>query len=37
LEHMIKSKIVGVKDVVVHLEPQGYCEIKAQNGSVGLE
>jgi divalent metal cation (Fe/Co/Zn/Cd) transporter len=37
VEHKIKSKIVGVKDVVVHLEPQGYCEIKAQNGSVGLE
>ena len=26
LEHRIKSKIVGVKDAVVHLEPKGYCE-----------
>jgi len=37
VEHRIKSKIIGVKDVVVHLEPKGYCEIRAQNGSVGLE
>ncbi len=37
VDRMIKSKIVGVKDVVVHLEPQGFCEIKAQNGSAGLK
>jgi divalent metal cation (Fe/Co/Zn/Cd) transporter len=37
VEHRIKSKIVGVKDVVVHLEPKGYCEIRAQNGSASLE
>jgi cation diffusion facilitator family transporter len=37
VEHRIKSKIVGVKDVVVHLEPQGFCETRAQNGSAVLE
>jgi len=29
VEGMIKSKIPGVKDVVVHLEPKDYCETKA--------
>ncbi|MBN1235456.1 MAG: cation transporter [Methanotrichaceae archaeon] len=28
VESRIKSKIPGVKDVVVHLEPKDYCEIK---------
>jgi len=28
--NMIKSKIPGVWDVVVHLEPKDYCEIKAR-------
>ncbi|MDD2836884.1 MAG: cation transporter dimerization domain-containing protein, partial [Methanothrix sp.] len=30
VESMIKSKIPGVRDVVVHLEPKDYCERKAQ-------
>lgn len=30
VERSIKSKITGVRDVVVHLEPKDYCEIKAR-------
>lgn len=30
VESMITSKISGVRDVVVHLEPKDYCERKAQ-------
>ncbi len=30
VESMIKSKISGVRDVVVHLEPKDYCELKAR-------
>jgi divalent metal cation (Fe/Co/Zn/Cd) transporter len=30
VESMIKSKIPGVRDVVVHLEPKDYCEQKAR-------
>ncbi len=30
VEQMIKSRIAGVKDVVVHLEPKGYCEIRTK-------
>ena len=30
VESMIKSKIPGVRDVVVHLEPRDYCEQKAR-------
>ncbi|MFZ3148225.1 MAG: cation diffusion facilitator family transporter [Methanothrix sp.] len=30
VESMIKSKISGVRDVVVHLEPRDYCELKAR-------
>lgn len=28
VESMIKSKISGVRDVVVHIEPKDYCELK---------
>lgn len=28
VEHAIKSRLHGVRDVVVHLEPTGYCESK---------
>jgi len=30
LESRIKSEISGVRDVVVHLEPRDYCELKAR-------
>jgi cation diffusion facilitator family transporter len=30
VESMIKSKIAGVRDVVVHLEPKDYCDLRAQ-------
>jgi len=30
LESRIKSEISGVRDVVVHLEPKDYCELKAR-------
>jgi divalent metal cation (Fe/Co/Zn/Cd) transporter len=30
VESSIKSKIPGVRDVVVHLEPKDYCELKAR-------
>jgi len=30
LEGRIKSRISGVRDVVVHLEPKDYCELKAR-------
>lgn len=33
VEHIIKNKIAGVKDVVVHLEPKDFCELKARRGS----
>jgi cation diffusion facilitator family transporter len=35
VEHKIKNKIAGVKDVVVHLEPRDYCEQRARRGSTG--
>lgn len=35
VEHIIKNKIAGVKDVVVHLEPKDFCELKARRGSTG--
>lgn len=34
VESIIKREISGVKDVVVHLEPKNYCEIRAQAKSV---
>ncbi len=37
VEHNIKSKIIGVKDVVVHLEPKDYCEMRAPKGSASQE
>jgi divalent metal cation (Fe/Co/Zn/Cd) transporter len=37
VEHKMKSKIVGVKDVVVHLEPRDYCEMRARKGSTSQE
>jgi len=33
VERSIKSKIPGVRDVVVHLEPKDYCERKARTAS----
>ena len=33
VESSIKSKIPGVRDVVVHLEPKDYCELKARTAS----
>jgi cation diffusion facilitator family transporter len=30
VESMIKSRVSGVRDVVVHLEPKDYCELKAR-------
>jgi len=33
VERSIKSKIPGVRDVVVHLEPGDYCELKAKGAS----
>jgi divalent metal cation (Fe/Co/Zn/Cd) transporter len=35
VEHNIKNKIAGVKDVMVHLEPRDYCELRARRGSTG--
>jgi cation diffusion facilitator family transporter len=32
VESSIKSKIPGVRDVVVHLEPRDYCEMKVHDG-----
>ncbi len=32
VEEKIKSSIEGVKDVVVHLEPKDYCELRAREG-----
>ncbi len=34
VESMIKSRVTGVRDVMVHLEPKGYCE---RNGRKDLE
>jgi len=34
VESMIKSRVPGVRDVMVHLEPKGYCE---RNGRTDLE
>lgn len=40
VEDLIKGSIEGVEDVVVHMEPKDYCELKAeanrQNGKGGI-
>jgi cation diffusion facilitator family transporter len=33
VESMIKSRVSGVRDVVVHLEPKDHCELKARTAS----
>jgi cation diffusion facilitator family transporter len=34
VEEMIKSKIEGIREVMIHLEPKDYCELKETRGEV---